>query len=157
MRLPSVNLILDELLCVVRRFPMPMFCALLAFGGGAFLMDHGDHCDPPVRLWAGGSIGLALMVGLTLLLERGQRALLRSVAVLGAALALVFGFMLAWGHWNEPVAWRRTVQFLLAAHAGAAVLPWLGFGSSGAFWQYNRALFQRFLVATIFALSLIHI
>src|SRR5262249_21163553 len=56
-----------------------------------------------------------------------------------------------WPHWSEAIQIRRYVQLSLLVHALVAFLPYLIVREPNGFWQYNRVLLVRFVVATIFS------
>jgi hypothetical protein len=91
------------------------------------------------------------MFAFTVAAER--RAWSTGVRIGTAAAAAAF---LAWLHvagtgWSNAVVSTRYVQLAFAFHLLVAVLPYIGRGTLRGFWQYNRILFLRFLLATLYA------
>jgi hypothetical protein len=56
-----------------------------------------------------------------------------------------------WPRWPEPVQLARYVELAVSFHLLAAFLPYTGLDEPNGFWQYNKALFTRFLMAALFA------
>jgi len=69
-------------------------------------------------------------------------------ALLALGLGLVYWASLGW---PDRLACFRFAQLLVIAHLAAAAAPYLGPGGLRGFWQFNRFLFLRFLVATLHA------
>ena len=56
--------------------------------------------------------------------------------------------------WDNEALGQRWGHLVLTFHLAASVVPYLGFTASHGFWQYNRVLFFRFLLATLYSLVL---
>src|SRR5262249_32770131 len=76
---------------------------------------------------------------------------LATAALLLAALAALGWVSLGW---TERLTLLRFGQLALAAHLLVAVGPYLVGGNRNGFWQYNRFLFLRYLVAGFYAFVL---
>jgi len=148
-RFPSLTLVLTAFGAAVRRFPWSVAAALMAMVSGILLVDsHRDH-DPLIQWLAAGSLGLALLTGLTVTGERRSRPSALLLPLIGvAALAAVIAL---WPGWTDPVKLRRYLQLSLGFHLIAAWLPYAGRGEANGFWQYNRHLFLRFLLGGLYS------
>ena len=71
----------------------------------------------------------------------------------GGVAALVL-FYLAWPGWLSEVNQLRYVQLGIGLHLLVAFLPFTRSTQLNGFWQYNRALFERFLTAFLFSFVL---
>src|SRR5439155_22978364 len=67
------------------------------------------------------------------------------------ALGLCF---LASLRWADRLAGLRFYQLLVAGHLLVAVAPYAGAGRLEGFWQYNRFLFLRYLLASLYSFVL---
>ncbi len=150
MRLPSANQIVLELRHLLRRFPGALLCTVLAVVGGVGMVGNNAHGAIVLRLWIVGTLGLPVTVALALWNERSHRKALHFAGLVVLTLLLGF-FFVAWSHWSRPGGWHRYLQLLLAGHLLASFLPFVRGGERNGFWQYNRLLLQRFLLATVFA------
>ena len=151
MRFASLESVRQSAVEGFRRFPAPLACAwgACAIFDGLILAGGND------RLFAAAlvlTLGIPLCFALALLGERrpadGRWA--RWLPQLAALLALG-ALALAWPDWTGAIQWRRYAQLSLLAHALVAFLPYVAVREPNGFWQYNRALLERFVLASIFA------
>ncbi|HEY6224666.1 MAG TPA: DUF4153 domain-containing protein [Gemmatimonadales bacterium] len=149
--LPTLGVVLGAANRSARRFPLVLACGVLAAIAGIFLFNASEE-EPYVRLLATATLGLPLFFALTLTGERrfgpgdARRWGLQAVGVVALAL-----FWALWPGWPEPVQLARYVELSVSFHLLAAVLPYAGVDEQNGFWQYNKALFMRMLVAGLFA------
>lgn len=151
MKLPSVSLVASATSGVARRFPVVFAYALLATTAGIFLVEHPGTEEAWVRLLVAATLGLPLATALTVFREKRGWGRVAGVVLHAGGLAAVGAVYAAWPHWQDPVAVRRYIQFSLGFHLLAAFLPFLDRGELNGFWQYNRALFLRFLLSALYA------
>lgn len=149
-KLPPVRRLLSDGWAAARRFPEAVLCGLVAGTAGAAGIDAADE-----RFWFricfAATLGLPLFVTLVLTSERrGWTDAWRWAARAGGA-ALLVAWWAASGGWQMNIIPVRFVHTALTLHLAAASLPYLGAREPWGFWQYNRALFFRFLVAVIYA------
>lgn len=153
LRLPTLGAAASAAERTARRFPLVLISAVLAATAGILIVNASDEEAPFVRLLATATLGMPLLFALTLTAERrfaaGDAA--RRWGLLGAGVAVLAVFWALWPHWPEPVQVARYVQASVAFHLLAAFLPFAGYDEPNGFWQYNKALFLRFLVAGIYA------
>ena len=149
-KLPPVRRLLSDGWAAAQRFPEAVLCGLVAGTAGAAGIDAADE-----RFWFricfAATLGLPLFVTLVLTGERrGWTGAWRWAARAGGA-ALLVAWWAASGGWQMNIIPVRFVHTALTLHLAAASLPYLGAREPWGFWQYNRALFFRFLVAVIYA------
>lgn len=149
-KLPPVRRLLSDGWAAARRFPMAVVCGLVAGTAGAAGIDAADE-----RFWFricfAAILGLPLFVTLVLTGERrGWTAAWRWTARAGGAVLLVAWWAASAG-WQMNITPVRFVHTALTLHLAAAALPYLGVKEPWGFWQYNRALFFRFLLAVVYA------
>lgn len=149
-KLPPVRRLLSDGWAAAQRFPEAVLCGLVAGTAGAAGIDAADE-----RFWFricfAATLGLPLFVTLVLTGERrGWTDAWRWAARTGGA-ALLVAWWAASGGWQMNIIPVRFVHTALTLHLAAASLPYLGAREPWGFWQYNRALFFRFLVAVIYA------
>ena len=150
MRFPSVALLAQHAMVVLRRFPWT-----LAAGGLAAVTANAGIDGEAGDVWARATfvalLGLPVTIALTLLGEArgwstGRRAITQLVGAVMLGLFFVVWPGIEWRH--EAI---RYAQLSAALHLAVAFLPFLGTAESGAFWQYNRRLFLGFLRAYVFS------
>jgi hypothetical protein len=153
MRLPSI----EQLVRVGRqsagRFPLVLLSAAVAAGAGALLPDSSIE-DTLVGFLYVATLGIPLFLALDLTAKRrgtsGRTLWIGRLVVL----AILVGLYVARLSWSEPAEWLRYVQLSVAAHLLVAVAPYLGVREWNGFWQYNRSLLLRFLIAGVFSFVL---
>ena len=149
-KLPSFRSLLTAGGAAVRRFPEVVVCALVAGTAGAIGIDSSDE-----RFWFricfAASLGLPLFTGLVLTEERRgwTEAVRWTLRAAGAALLVVW--WAASGGWQLEILPVRFFHTAATLHLAVAVLPYLRAKEPWGFWQYNRALFFRFLQAVVYA------
>ena len=149
-RLPSVARVAAAGDAAVRRFPEVAVCAAVSAFSAIVLLDA-ESPDVWWGLLRAASLGIPLFVAITLFCERhecasGRRWVLRVGAV--AALAALYLLFERWQYWNLA---QRYAHLSVTFHLLVAVAPYLGVDEPRGFWQYNRALLFRFLLATLYA------
>ena len=134
----------------LERFPFVLLAGLTcAVFGVQAVEDSGD--DTWMRPLLSATIGLPLLFALTISAERRRwtPAWRAGAGLLG--IALVIGFWWGTRGWSDMQMAARYVQINLASHLLASFLPFVGAGTMNGFWQYNRSLFLRFLLAGLYA------
>jgi len=150
MRFASLESVRQGAAAALRRFPFPLACAWAAcvFFDIAIFTNGTRVVSAGLLL----TLGIPLTFALTLLAERSPgsspiaRWLPQLVVLLGLALLIW-----TWPQWNGDVQFRRYLQLSLFAHAVVAFVPYIGRHEPNGFWQYNRTLLERFILASIFA------
>ena len=159
LQIPSLQLIIAEAGRVVRRFPLPLLCAVAVFVGGCQVVTYlyGEANRPAwaFPLLSAGLLGVPLTLALALAAERYCWPAAGRWLALGGALALLAGWYalvpalpgLVWG--------TRLAVLLLGLHLAVAAAPYLGELRRGAdtpgFWRYNETLLLRLLMAGLYS------
>jgi Domain of unknown function (DUF4153) len=149
---PTLGVVIAAAGRAARRFPLVLVSGALAAAAGILLVNASGDGDPYVRLLATATLGLPLFVALTLTAERhcadhaARRWGLQALGVLVLVL-----FWLWWPSWPEEVQAARYVELSVSFHLLVAFLPYIRVDEPNGFWQYNRALFTRFLMAGVFS------
>jgi hypothetical protein len=153
LRFPSVAIAWQRARETLQRFPLALLSTLAAMGLVLYMIDA-SKADWHPRLLATLILGLVLFTAAASSAERrGVPPRRRWITDACIALALALLYLASLG-WTDRLAFLRFVQLLVVAHLFAAVAPYLAPGGLRGFWQFNRFLFLRFLVATLHALVL---
>ena len=150
MKLPSLDQLIASAASVLRRFPEVVACAVVA-GCAAVTAVGEETIGFAARLAFVSTLGLPLFITLALVSERrGWAPRLRwAAAAVGAALLVFIHYRLR--PWDNEALGQRWGHLVLTFHLAVSVVPYLGFTASHGFWQYNRVLFFRFLLATLYS------
>jgi hypothetical protein len=150
MRLPSIQYLAGEARAVVRRFPMVMVAAVVAAAAGIAATEVGDEA-PLVRVMVTAQLAFPLFFALAVAAESNRWSRGRRVLWVVAAVVALVAYGLTLPDRMRPGAVTRFLQFNIGLHLLAAFLPFARGGRHNGFWQYNRALFLRFLVAVLYS------
>ena len=134
----------------LKRFPLALLCAWAAAALSDWqILVEGKHPQILAATLA-AALGIPLFFALALFSERRAAGASRRLLEAFGVLALVL-IALLWPGWSDGVQIRRYVQLSLLAHALVAFLPYLLVREPNGFWQYNRTLLVRLIVASIFS------
>lgn len=151
----SLDRLLAATVRAVRRFPEVFACGVVAGAAASLALESGE-APRWWGLWRVASLGIPLFVALTLLCERRSipepRRWLWRTAALGG-LVLLYVLFDGWEYWSIA---QRYGHLAVTLHLSVAVVPYLFLAAeeSRGFWQFNFALLDRFVVATIYAAAI---
>jgi hypothetical protein len=134
----------------LRRFPLVILSGVVAAVAAILAIDS-DEGRTFARWFVTASLGLPLFFALALFGERRFGGGSRVAWLRLGGFVLLAAFFFGWPRWSDPVAITRYFQLSVGLHLLAAVLPYAGVDEPNGFWQYNRALFLRFLTAGIYS------
>jgi hypothetical protein len=156
MRLPSLDQIADGTRAALVRFPGPLLAALLAtISAFVWIGDRVAGDEPAMRLLASAILAMPLGVAGTVGLERrfGDSTLARVGGLLVAALVIPL-YWLGFPRWTEDIQASRFLHLAILFHLLVAFVPFIGHHEPNAFWQFNRRLFERWLLGVVYAAAL---
>ncbi len=157
LRLPSIDQIAAGTRDAVLRFPAPVLAAVLATVAAFQLIADtpGTSEEPAIRLLLASLLALPLGVAGTVGLERrlGGSAAGRLGGIAIAALVIPL-YWIGFAGWTDTIRATRFAQLAILFHLLVACLPFLGRREPNAFWQFNRRIFERFLLGGIYAAAL---
>ncbi len=143
------------MLGALERFPLVLLCG--AVGSGCAIADLHFSGNGPIRaiserLGMAVALGLPLFFSLRLLRERTARLSRLPLELLGLGLLAGWYFTQPTEPWASPqIFFIRWLLLLAALHFFAAVSGYLRHGESLGFWQFNRRLFLRFCLTTLYS------
>ena len=132
------------------RFPFVMLAAFVSTSVAVELVSHSGD-TPLLRILLASTLGLPLFVAIGTTAERWGVSQRWRLALSGTAALLLPIFPLAARAWTDTHLWTRYVQLNLAFHLAVALSPFAGFPAGRGFWQFNRILFLRFLLAGLYS------
>lgn len=151
MRLPSIEQLARAGRQSAGRFPLVLMSAAVAAAAGSLLPDSSIDREIVGGLLYASSLGIPLFFALDLVAERrGTRGRDRWIAR-GIAVGILVAIYAVRPTWSEQVQVLRYVQLSMAVHLLVAVAPYAGVREWNGFWQYNRSLLLRFLMAAVFS------
>ncbi|HUL02663.1 MAG TPA: DUF4153 domain-containing protein [Gemmatimonadales bacterium] len=151
MRFPTIGVVVTAASGAARRFPLVLAAAFVAAYAGIRMVHNSDDKSELIRLLTAATLGFPLLFALTVLAERRARTTAEGGALLGGGVAVLVAFWAAWPRWSEPIQAFRYVQLSVAFHLLVAFLPYARYAEHNGFWQYNRALFLRYLTASLYS------
>ena len=156
--LPSFARWRSGALAAFTRFPWNILCG--ATGAACLItLIHTEHNEwlegQCVRLAMATAIGMPVFFSLRILRERIPKFRSWPVEIVGL-------FVLAGWFFTQPasplrlpgIIWIQWLLFLAALHCVAAVSAYFSQSESLGFWQFNRRLFLRFCLATLYTFVL---
>jgi len=155
MKFPSVQSLLSHFTGSFRRFPLAI-CAAIAASVFAIIFVHLDHSRQMESeyFWnvvTSCFLGMLLFIAVTAYSERNVKGRSVSILLQFGALVLVVAYYFSLPVQMELVSMVRFLLFAIALHLLIAFAPFIGFREMNGFWQYNKILLLRILVAAIYS------
>ena len=154
MRLPSVEQLVGAARRTVQRFPLVLLCALISATAASLLPDSEIDDEVLTGILYASTLGIPLFLAIALVAERGWISNARAWTARLLAVVLLVALYFSRAGWSEQVEVLRYVQLSVAAHLLVAVAPYVRVREWNGFWQYNRSLLLRFLLAGVFSVVL---
>ncbi|MEO8294119.1 MAG: DUF4153 domain-containing protein [Gemmatimonadota bacterium] len=153
MRFPSIAALGSRARTVLLRFPWVLAVGAIAATAAIISIERHDD-DVQARLSIVAALGLPLLTALTLLGERLQLRGWRRTGLVAAGALFLIWFFKAWPGPDQKHDVIRYFQLSIGLHLTVSFLPFLPSRGRGAFWQFNRTIFEAFLRAVLFTLVL---
>ncbi len=150
MRFPSLTDAARRARQTAIRFPLALLSGLVAAGVMIALIE-GPELDWHSRVWATAMLGLPLFTAIVTTVERRRlSSAVRWIAALVVVAGLV-GLGYSSQAWPEEQVALRLLQLALIAHLAVAVAAFARGPERIGFWQWNRILLLRYLLAGVYA------
>ena len=157
-KLPSLHLIYQRAGEVLRRFPL----VVLSGAAGAFAFAYQAHLTdgttrPPdwvTQLFATSFLALPLTLSGYLLAERRRLSPARRAGLQGAGVALLVAYFLTLNADFDVVTSTRFGLFFVGVHLLVAIAPTPAQTNPNGFWQFNKVIFLRILLAGLYSVVL---
>ncbi|MDH3479434.1 MAG: DUF4153 domain-containing protein [Gemmatimonadota bacterium] len=151
MKLPSLDALVSAIRATLRRFPMVLLAAVVAAVAGVIATYDAVDEELWGRVVGTAALGMPFFLAVDLLAERRRWSIGPRSALWTLGTAGLVGFYLLWLDWSEPVAVGRYIQLSAGLHLLVSVAPFIGVRELQGFWEYNKSLFLRFLMAGLYS------
>lgn len=157
-KFPSFDNLVKGAGSTLARFPFALLSAIVAATLFAILieLDGGDQEYMLRRLAMAVGLGLPLFIAMTAFAEkqRWPRKTALAYQFIGVGLLAAYFLSLPQDTVISKPDYLRYQMLAAGVHFLVSFLPYLGGDQVLGFWQYNKHLFLRFLMATLFASTL---
>jgi hypothetical protein len=137
------------------RFPWMLLCGLAGTVAAIVSVEREKDDDVTMRclrLLMTVALGMPLFFSLRMLRERSAALMRWPVELIGLPLLVVWFFTLPAKPTDGPgIVWIRWLLLLAALHFFAAVSAYARGAEGAGFWQFNRRIFLRFCLATLYS------
>ncbi len=151
---PSIANWRSGILQAVTRFPWNILCGLTGAGCAIVSLHFSKNealVGQCVRLALTVALGMPLFFSLRMLRERHEQLRRRPIEIIGLPLLACWFFALPPRPFDGPgIIWIRWLLLLAALHFFVAVSAYFWRPENSGFWQFNRKLFLRFCLATLY-------
>lgn len=151
----SLNQLILGAVSALKRFPLSLLSAAVGAVAGVMLLAPGEVANEQVlqKLLMTAALGLSLFTVLTINSEKRRFSRIQTIVAQAVGLAALLAYYLSLPQDIEAIAATgiRFAVLVVGVHAMVACLPFIGGNQVRGFWQYNKALFLRFLFATLYA------
>jgi hypothetical protein len=157
MKLPSLHRLAREMFATFKRFPFAILSAMVGTGATLIIIQHnfssGPLYQPLYNICLVGFFGISLFIIAQLV---GENKNWKFSSVLGINLSVlmllaVYYLLLPSNIFeNSSIHLIRFIFFVVAAHLFVAVCPFLDHGNVHEFWDFNKAIFLRLLMAAFY-------
>jgi len=156
MKLPPLEQLAALAAGTIRRFPFALCDALVGAGAAVALFELGSGAHHQIlgNLVLAAALGLPLFTALPLVAEQRRWPRPAGLAIQAGAAVLLLAYALSLPRDSSSESSIHIIRFLFldaGLHFFVAFAPFAGRGEMNGFWQYNKALFLRFLTAVLYA------
>ena len=163
-KLPSVQSASSQLIATIKRFPLSVLCAFTGTFCLVYLAHHrwfswfdengGNSAFAKIAMCC--ELGLCLFLAASLYSESKGHVLREKIVTQGLMLVLIIGYYFTINHYQHfgVESFTRYSLYIIASHLMVAFAPFLVKNQVNGFWQFNRALFLRFLLSFLYTLVL---
>ncbi len=154
-KFPSFNFIYKNAVATFVRFPFTILSAVLAAVVGIMLIESDKQFQEYTlqKLWMIASLGLPLFTALAFYADKKMwnKAKSYGLQAVGLLLLVIYYFSLPENPESPEYHLQRFLLLAVSFHFLVAFIPFIGGNQINGFWQYNKSLFLRFLIATLYS------
>ena len=157
MKFPSLQHLKEEAITAAFRFPMSLLCAFLGTGLAIYLveLDSVEQNLGLLHLLLTLALGIPLFFLIDIFAEKRELTMtqrgLTWIGTVGVLVLIYLSFPSENLPGNTRAPYIRYLVYNLALHLTVAFIPYLDRGQLTGFWNYNKALFIRLVVAVFFS------
>jgi len=161
MKLPSLQQLYNGFVNVIKRFPLQFIFAVAATLCWCYyihISDYRDYSeqnenlkDHLIKAIAILNLALTLLLALDLISERNQYAVKKKWLLRLGGLLICVLLYFSLDPTNYSADLYRIFLFAFAFHLLVAFAPFIGQENVNGFWQFNKALFLRFLTSALYS------
>nr|WP_276899842.1 DUF4153 domain-containing protein [Pedobacter kyonggii] len=161
MKLPSLQQLYNGFVTVIKRFPLQFIFAVAATLCWCYYIHVSDYRDYSeqnenlkdhlIKAIAILNLALALILALDLISERNQYSLKKKWLLRLGGLLISVSLYFSLDPTNYSADLYRIFLFAFAFHLLVAFAPFIGQEKVNGFWQFNKALFLRFLTSALYS------
>lgn len=138
----------------LKRFPEVIVTSVIGSLAMLFFVEY-EHAHSVQQQWVGNIvltcvIGLSLLVGVKLLVERLQVAARIKLLLRAIPLLFLVGYYFSLPKEIEQMVVIRSLLLALAFHCFVAVAPYLRKGEANGFWQFNKTVFLQIILSVLY-------
>lgn len=154
-KFPSYDHILNSAIDTIKRFPLTVLAALLATIVSIDLTDQGYMFDEKLleKLLTLFLLGLPLFTSLQIYSDSKENSKFYRLISYGAGIVILLLYFISLPQDLEH-PYKHLNRFgllMIAFHFLTAFIPYIGGKQINGFWQYNKGLFLRFLMAALYS------
>lgn len=155
MKLPSLKYLYLKSINTLYRFPFTIGIALLGTIASIYVTDFDYTRTEDYTLWYHlimvCAIGVPMFISISVFSERLEvTPMLKFLIRLGGFIFLLLYFISLPDIFLEK-HYIRMLIWLLLFHMLVSFSPYIGFRNQYSFWQFNKALFERFLITVLYS------
>ncbi|MEW5702474.1 MAG: DUF4153 domain-containing protein [Candidatus Zixiibacteriota bacterium] len=159
MKLPSIQQVARESIVAVRRFPLVLIAAVAATVSALMIVDYEGPPTTSIlfKILFASILGFPLLLASALVAERREwpKSMAWGVPVICVVLLAAYALTVPASIPTAPqLHLLRLLILFLAFCLLVATAPYAQVKQLNGFWQYNRCLVQRILLAGLFSLTL---
>ncbi|MEL6824029.1 MAG: DUF4153 domain-containing protein [Calditrichota bacterium] len=150
----SLELVMNSAVAAIRRFPLVVLCSVIASAAAILALDVQSDAGWLPHIITTALLGLPLFLAVDLAAERYSFSIAKRFAAYAGALGMLAAYFFSLPTPNDEWTNTLAVKFCvltLVFHLMVAFLPFMKKDDSiNGFWQYNKALFLRFVTGILF-------
>lgn len=156
-KFPSVLFLYQQSVVTLKRFPLAIVSAIIASTAlTSFVeLDGKEEYQWLLHTFLCGYLGVPLFISATIFFQDKSVSFVKNIIIhLGIILLLIAVYFSFPGDGDEATPYIRFTLYTIAAHL---LVAFVGFDFSkevNGFWQFNKALFLRFLLSALYSIVL---
>ena len=158
LRFPSLDYLSTQARQSLWRFPLTILSAFIAVGLAIFLIETEEqtfNLFPYINAMLCATLGISLYFCVALFASRQKLSMGAKVGAHLAATAVLLGIFFSLpdeeSTHNTSLPYIRFTLYSIIIHLLVSLIPFLFTRQLNGFWNYNKALFLRFLMALLYS------